>query len=118
MAKQNKKAWDCHREQYHGVQIVEAINESGGFGESLLEGVAEIVGGVGGDDEDRGSNPSEEDGEDWAARGLSHAAFPTDEDPLESLLIQHVLYRPFLYFLIWSHLSIDPQLSRALEWSV
>lgn len=42
---------------YHGVQIGKAINQSRGFGEALLKGVAEIVSGVGGDNENRGSNP-------------------------------------------------------------
>lgn len=45
----------------HGVQVSEAANEGGVLGEPLLEGIAEVVGGVGGDDEDRGSNFGEQD---------------------------------------------------------
>lgn len=42
---------------YHGVKIGESIDERGGLSESLLESVAEIVRGIGGNDEHRLSNP-------------------------------------------------------------
>ena len=57
------------------------MNQSGGFSEALLKGVAEIVSGVGGDDEDGGSNPSETNREDGTACGLPNASFPTHEYP-------------------------------------
>lgn len=44
---------DC---KYHGIEIGEAIDKGWSFGEALLEGVAEVVGRISGDDEDGGSN--------------------------------------------------------------
>lgn len=72
---------------YHGVEVGESADEGGELGEALLEGVAEVVRGVGGDDEYRLADPGEEDGEDGAAGGLADAALAADEDPLEGLLV-------------------------------
>ena len=85
--------WESN--SYHGVQVGEPINKSRGFGEALLERIAEIVGRVGGDDENRGANPGEKNGENGATGGLAHAAFASDEDPLQTLLPQYVLHGPF-----------------------
>lgn len=76
---------------YHGVEIGETIDESGSLGEALLEGVAEIVSGVGGDDENGGSDLGEEDGEYGATGGFADAALAADEHPLQALLFQNVL---------------------------
>jgi hypothetical protein len=78
---------------HHGVEVGESADECGELGEALLEGVAEVVGGVGGDDEHRLANGGEEDGEDRAARGLPDAALAADEDPLEGVLLEEVPHR-------------------------
>lgn len=78
---------------YHGVEVGESADEGGELGEALLEGVAEVVRGVGGDDEHGLADPGEEDGEDGAAGGLADAALAADEDPLEGLLVQEVPHR-------------------------
>ncbi|PKI56929.1 hypothetical protein CRG98_022664 [Punica granatum] len=69
------------------LEIGESIDEGRGFGEALVEGIAEVVGGVGGDDEDRGTKPSEKDRQDRAAGGLADAALSPDEHPLEGVLV-------------------------------
>ena len=78
---------------YHGVEVGESADEGGEFGEALLEGVAEVVCGVGGDDEHGLADGGEEDGEDGATGGLADAALAPDEDPLEGVLVEEVLHR-------------------------
>lgn len=89
----SEKGKEGIRESYHGIEIREPIDQGRGLGEPLLEGVAEVVGRVGGDDEDGGSDGGEQDREDRAARGLPDAALAADEHPLEGLLLQDVLHR-------------------------
>ena len=74
------------------MQIGEPINKGTNFGESLLKCIAEIVGPVGGDNENRSR---ENNGEDGATCGLAHTAFAFNEDLLETLLLQYVMYHPF-----------------------
>lgn len=81
---------------HHGVEIGESNDKGRGLSEPLLEGVAEVVSRVGGDDEDGGTNPSEKDREDRATGGLADAALPPDENPLERILIQDILHSRFL----------------------
>jgi hypothetical protein len=78
---------------HHGVEVGESSDECGELGEALLEGVAEVVGGVGGDDENGLTGGGEEDGEDGAARGLPDAALAANEDPLEGVLLEEVPHR-------------------------
>lgn len=82
-------------EFYQCVEIGEAINESGRLGESLLKSITEIVSRVGGDDENGATNAGEKNRDNGATCGLADAAFASDEDPLESLLAEYVLQRPF-----------------------
>lgn len=44
---------------YHGKEIRETLNQSGGFSEALLKGITKIVSRIGGDDENGGSNTGE-----------------------------------------------------------
>lgn len=76
------------KKTHHGVEIGEAINQGGCLGESLLKGIAEIVSRVGGDNQNRGSDTGEKNGEDGAAGGFPDTAFATNKNPFKSLLIQ------------------------------
>jgi hypothetical protein len=78
---------------HHGVEVGESADEGRELGEALLEGIAEVVGGVGGDDEHGLAGGGEEDGEDGAAGGLADAALAADEDPLEGVLVEEVPHR-------------------------
>ena len=60
------------------------------LGELLLEGIAEVMGGVCRNDEDRGPDTGEQDGQHAAASRLPDASFPTHKDPFQLLLLQHV----------------------------
>lgn len=49
------------QKMYHSIEIGKPVNQGGCLGEPLLKRIAEIVSRVGGDDQNRGSNPREED---------------------------------------------------------
>ena len=76
---------------FHDVQIVETVHEHRVPPELLAESVAQIVGRVGGDDEDLVALLSELDGEAAGGSGFADAALATDEDPLQGVLFDDVL---------------------------
>ena len=115
--KKKKKRLSWGLKLYHSIEIGEAINQSWGLCEALLESITEVVSRIGGDDEHRGANSGEKDGEDGAASGLANATFATNEDPFQSLLLHNVLQRSLwqLMLIRHGHTQIHPlSLSSAL----
>lgn len=76
------------RIDFHSTEVREAIDETGFLAEFLGEGIGEIVGGVGGDEEDGAADFGELDCEGAGGCGLSYASFAADEDPAEGFLVE------------------------------
>jgi hypothetical protein len=79
------------RVNLHGTEVVEPVYEPRILAELLIEGIAEIVGRVGGDEEHRFAVFGELYGECARRRRLSYTTFPTDEYPAQRLLVEDVL---------------------------
>ena len=78
------------RKAHHAVEVIETDDQSRGLGEFLPESIAQVVCWVGGDDEDLPPTTCELHCEATRARGLADPSFPSHEDPLQSLGLQHV----------------------------
>ena len=74
------------RIDFHGTEISVAFDEAGLLAELLAEGVGQVVGRVGGDEEDGFADAGHLDGEGAGGGGFADAAFAADEDPAEGLL--------------------------------
>lgn len=78
---------------HHRVQVVEALHQRRRLGEFLAEGVAEVVRGVGRNDQHALAARRQLHREAAAARRLADAALAAHEDPLERGLVRHILQR-------------------------
>lgn len=78
---------------FHGTEIVEAVDESRVLAELLVEGIREVVGGVGRDEKNRLAVLCELDGEGARCRRLSYTTLSADEYPPERLLVEDGLER-------------------------
>src|SRR5699024_2379450 len=65
----------------HRVQIPESVYQRWNFRELLVEGVADVVGRIGGDNEHRVANLGQLDGQGAAAGCLADATLSADKDP-------------------------------------
>jgi len=77
----------------HGAQVVEAIDQTGVLSELLVEGIGQVVGRIGRDEEDILAVLCELNGQGTRGGGLSDTTLTADEDPAERLLIEDVLQR-------------------------
>ncbi|RUP46624.1 hypothetical protein BC936DRAFT_146713 [Jimgerdemannia flammicorona] len=68
---------------YHRIQIRETVDEGGLLTEFLAEGIRQVVGRVGGDEEDGVANLCHLGGKRAGGGCLADAAFATDEDPVQ-----------------------------------
>ena len=68
----------------HSKKVAEATHKRGFLSEFLPEGVAEVVGGVGGDDEDVGADFGQQDGQGAAASRLAHTTLTCDRKQSEA----------------------------------
>jgi hypothetical protein len=75
----------------HCAEIVEAVNQASVLAELLIEGVAEVVGGIGGDEEDGLAVLGHLDGKGARRCSLADASFAANKDPPQRLLVQNVL---------------------------
>lgn len=76
---------------YHSVQVVNAIDGCGIFGDFLIEAVAEVVRGVGWNDQGFFTGLGLKSSETAAGGSFADTALATDEDPVESFLGEDVL---------------------------
>ena len=74
----------------HGREVVEALDGGRLAADLLAEGIGEVVGGVGTDDEDLLAALGELDAEAARGGGLTDSALATNEDPLEGVLLDDV----------------------------
>lgn len=79
------------RVYFHRAQVREALDEPRFFSEFLGEGIAEVVCGVGGDEEDGLAVAGELNGEGAGGGGFTDTAFAADEDPAEGFLVDYGL---------------------------
>lgn len=77
----------------HSAQVVISVNETSLLSEFLSEGIAQVVSGIGGDQEHGFAGFGKLDGERARGRGLTHTTFATDEDPAEGFLVDDRLER-------------------------
>lgn len=77
----------------HGCKVVDTRDGSGVLAELDTKGIAEVVGGVGGDEEDGFTGAGHLDGERARGGGLADTALAADEDPFERLLVEDGLQR-------------------------
>jgi hypothetical protein len=75
----------------HGAQVREALNQAGLLPELLVEGIAEVVGWVRGDEEHGLAVLGHLDGERAGGCGLSYATFAAHENPAEGFLVEEGL---------------------------
>ena len=87
----------------HGAQVGEAVDQACILAEFLVEGVAEVVCGVGGDEEDGFAVFGELDGERARGCGLADTALAADEDPAQRLLVEDGLERRLHEVLVVEH---------------
>jgi hypothetical protein len=77
----------------HSAEVVEAVDQARVLAELLVEGVAEVVGGVGGYQEDRLAMFGHLDGKGARGCSLADASLAADKDPSQRLLVEDVLER-------------------------
>lgn len=77
----------------HGAQILEPIDEARLLAELLAEGVAQVVGWVGRDEQHGAAHLSQLDGETTRRCRLAHTALAADEDPPQRPLVEDGLQR-------------------------
>ena len=76
---------------YHGIQVVDALYRSRVLGDLLIEAIAEVVGGIRGDDECLPVLLGDESGEAAAGCGLANSALAANEYPTKGFLVDDVL---------------------------
>lgn len=75
----------------HGTQIGEALDQTRLFAKLLTEGIAQVVRGVGGDQQHGFAHARHLDGQRAGGGGFADAAFAADEDPAEGALVEKAL---------------------------
>lgn len=77
----------------HGAEVVEALDEARLLAELLAKGVAEVVGGVGRDEQHGAAHLGQLDGQTARRRRLADAALAADKDPPQRPLVEDGLER-------------------------
>jgi hypothetical protein len=81
------------RVNLHSAQIVETIDQTGVLSELLVEGIGQVVGRIGRDEEDVLAVLCELDGQRTRSGCLSDTTLAADKDPAQRLLVEDVLQR-------------------------
>lgn len=77
----------------HGAEVVEAVDQAGLLAKLLVEGIGQVVGGVGTDEQDGAAHFGELDGEGARRGGFADTTFAANEDPAERALVEERLQR-------------------------
>lgn len=72
----------------HGAQIGKPVDQARLFAEFLAEGIAQVVRGVGGDQQHGFAHARELDGQRAGRGGFADAALAADEDPAQAALLE------------------------------
>lgn len=71
----------------HGAKVVIAVNETSFFSKFLTKSIAQVVRGVGRDQQDRFAGFGELDGQRAGGGGFTHTTFASHENPAKSVLV-------------------------------
>lgn len=94
------------RVNLHSAQVVEAVNLARILAKLLVEGIAQIVCGVSGDQEDVLAVLGELNGERARRGRLAHTTLAADEYPAQRLLVDNGLERGLHDFVVVEHSSV------------
>lgn len=72
----------------HGAEVVEPLNQTCVLAELLAEGIAKVVGGIGGYQQDRAADFGELDGKTAGRGGLADTTLAADENPPQTPLVE------------------------------